>query len=509
MYDPEVGMGRYILTPPTPAYPVLHGPSRFGVRPGAPFLYRIPATGDRPMTFSISGLPEGLALDIESGLVTGRIEDRSGKEYELVIEARNDAGKAEKAFTIVVGEEICLTPPLGWNSWNCWRTLVNQEHVLASAKAMVDSGLADFGWTYINIDDAWQGKRGGPHKAIQPDPEKFPAFQEMCDEVHAMGLKVGIYSTPWLCTYAGRIGGSSDDPDGGWEHAYLAEARPPQRKAFHKFGKYSFAKADASQWAEWGIDFLKYDWRPNDAESILEMAEALRECGRDIVYSISNSAPVEQAGLLGEVANCWRTAGDLKDRWGEDGLHLNILEQWEQTRAWMQEGITGGPGHFPDPDMLVVGDLSTSCKAGELLPSNLTPDEQYAHISLWVLWASPLLIGCPIETMDAFTLNLLTNGEVLAVHQDGLALPGKTVYLEDGIEVIVRELADGSRAVGLFNQNSVCQTVSITPEMLGISGEISIRDLWRQKLAGNFRKSFSARIPPHGVQLLKAKTIVS
>ena len=162
---------------------------------------------------------------------------------------------------------------------------------------MVDNGLINHGWTYINIDDVWQGKRGGLYNAIQSNPETFPNMKKLCDNVHDLGLKIGIYSTPWITSYAGYVGGSSNNPEGYWKEDKHRD------KKFRSHGEYKFDKIDARQWAEWGIDYLKYDWKPNDPESIERMALALKDCERDIVYSLSNSAPIKNAEVNMEYAN--------------------------------------------------------------------------------------------------------------------------------------------------------------------------------------------------------------
>ncbi len=160
-----------ILTPPAPDTPRINGPNIFGVRPGSPVLYTVPATGRRPTTFSATGLPPGLKLDPATGRVTG-ILNQPGN-YDVVLRAKNSLGETEKKFRLVAGDQIALTPPMGWNSWNCWAGAVDQDKVLRSARAMIASGLAEHGWTYINIDNTWQGRRGGKFNAIQPN-EKFP-----------------------------------------------------------------------------------------------------------------------------------------------------------------------------------------------------------------------------------------------------------------------------------------------------------------------------------------------
>ena len=175
---------RYILTPKAAPSPKINSASVFGVRPGSPFLFTIAATGERPMTFEAQGLPEGLTLDKQTGLITGKV-DKAGT-YTVKLKATNSLGTAERSLKIVVGDQIALTPPMGWNSWNCWAANVSDKNVRASAKAMVDSGLINHGWTYINIDDTWQGKRGGPFNAIQGN-QKFPDMKGLCDYVHSLG----------------------------------------------------------------------------------------------------------------------------------------------------------------------------------------------------------------------------------------------------------------------------------------------------------------------------------
>ena len=329
----------FILTPPAPDTPKVNGPKVYGERPGAPLMYRIPATGKRPMTFSAEGLPKGLKLDPESGIISGKVQ-KAGT-YKITLKATNDLGSDERELRIVIGNEICLTPPLGWNSWNVWGNSVSQEKVISSARAMVERGLADCGWSYINIDDGWQGVRGGKHNAIQPN-SKFPDMEGLAKEIHSMGLKFGIYSGPWVGTYAGHIGTSADYPDGTYDFikkelvdsVYKLDRSRTDRKTLWYFGKYSFAKADAAQWADWGVDYLKYDWNPNDVYNTREMAEALNETGRDIVLSLSNSAPFALAPYWEKYCQAWRTTGDIRDKW-ESIVKIGFKGQdrWAQFKA--------------------------------------------------------------------------------------------------------------------------------------------------------------------------------
>jgi alpha-galactosidase len=499
-----------ILTPNPPATPRINGPRLYGQRPGRPLLYTVPATGDRPMTFSAQNLPDGVKLDEQTGRLTGSV-DKPG-EYKIKLTARNARGSADKDFTLVIGDTIALTPPMGWNSWNCWAKDVDQEKVLASARAMASSGLVNHGWTYINIDDAWQGTRGGEFNAIQSN-EKFPNMKALADEVHNMGLKIGIYSTPWITSYAMFNGGSSDDEKGKWDASL---AKPEYRRD----GKYVFADNDAKQWAAWGIDYLKYDWNPRSKpavdnaffhKQVETMATALKNSGRDIVYSYSNSFPFDAIDDVSPMLNAWRTTGDIRDTW------WSLTSIGFSQNKWAPHAR---PGHFNDPDMLVVGLVGWS---KNLHPTKLTADEQYTHISLWSLLSAPLLIGAPVDRMDAFTLSLLTNDEVLAVDQDALG-KSATLVSESGDpvklinkrtnrpdqertmsqkQVWAKPLEDGSVAVGLFNTGDAETTVTADFSDLKITGKQTVRDLWRQQDVATADGKYEAQIAPHGVVLVK------
>ena len=200
-----------ILTPASPETPLIHGAKVFGARPGSPFLFQIAATGKRPIEYSVSNLPQGLQLDRNTGQITGVLE--SVGRYPVMLRAENQLGATERKCLIICGDRIALTPPMGWNSWNCFAASVSQDKILGAARAMVANGLRDHGWTYVNIDDGWQGKRGGPVNAIQGN-SNFPDIQALTHQIHQMGLKVGIYSTPWRTSFLWHIGSSGDNAEG-------------------------------------------------------------------------------------------------------------------------------------------------------------------------------------------------------------------------------------------------------------------------------------------------------
>jgi len=483
-----------ILTPQPSATPRINGASVFGARPGSPFLYTIPATGDRPMSFSVEGLPQGLTLDEKTGQITGALN--TAGEYPVMLHARNDKGEATRKFRIIAGEKIALTPAMGWNSWNCWARSVDQEKVIRSARALVESGLSNHGWTYVNIDDTWQGQRTGKDHALQAN-EKFPDMKALCDEIHRLGLKAGIYSTPWVTSYAGFAGGSSDAEDGAWS------AEKDKRAGYH-FGKFPCAHADANQWAAWGFDYLKYDWFPNDLPHVIEMNKALRASGRDIVFSLSNSAPFDEAKDLTQWANSWRTTNDIRDQWDNPngGRLCSVSEIGFSQDKWAP---FAGSGHWNDPDMLVVGYVGWG---PQLHLTHLTHDEQYSHISLWCMLSAPLLLGCDLEKLDPFTINLLSNDEVLALDQDALGKQAVRVATVGAIDVFLKELEDGSKALGFFNRGSAAQTLAFGKFVsIGIQGPQHVRDLWRQQdlpdVQTGDKKPLTMTIPSHGVQLYK------
>ena len=475
-----------VLTPPAPPTPAIHSPKVFGVRPGAPFLYTVAATGERPLRFTADGLPAGLSLDPATGRITG-ILPKAG-EFSVQLHARNNHGEATRPLKIVCGPEIGLTPALGWNSWNCFAGAVTAEKVKAAADALVRSGLADHGWTYINIDDFWEVNPGqkddptlqGPARdaagRIVPNP-RFPDLKGLADYVHGLGLKIGIYSSPGPSTCGGCIG--------SWEHEEL----------------------DARQYGDWGIDYLKYDWcsysdvapkglshRATAQLPYRVMRAALDKVPRDILFSFCQYGDENVWEWGAETGgNSWRTTGDISDSWSS-------LAEIGFTQAGHEK--YAGPGHFNDPDMLIVGQVGWG---PQLHPTHLTQDEQYTHLSLWCLLASPLLIGCDLTQMDDFTKNLLTNDEVLAIDQDPLGRQAARISKDGPLEVWAKELEDGSRAVGLFNRDDDVAEIAVNWAELHIAGRPMVRDVWRQQYLGTFDREFRTKVRPHGVVLLQVQ----
>lgn len=487
---------KYILTPTSAKVPQINSARVFGATPGYPFLYTIAATGKRPMQFSAESLPEGLSVDPKTGMITGMVTRRG--TYAITLRAKNNFGEGKTILTAKIGDTIALTPPMGWNGWNALAGILNKENVMASARAMVTSGLRDYGWSYINIDDSWQGRREGPLDALQPN-ENFTDINKMVHEIHSLGLKAGIYSTPYVSSYGGYVGGSSDFPHGGESHDSIKVNRQP----FMHIGKYRFETNDAKQMSEWGFDFLKYDWRI-DVNSTERMFTALRKSGRDIVFSLSNNAPFDKVKDWIRLSNMYRTGPDISDSWNSLYMAAFTLDNWAPY---------AGPGHWNDPDMMILGNISTG---GKMHPTHLTPDEQYSHVSIYCLLSAPMLIGCPLDQIDKFTLSLLSNNELIAVNQDPLGRSARLLSDENGVQIWVKPMIDGSYAVGLFNtdnygttpqsyfrwNNEKAKPFVFNFEKVGLKGKWKLRDLWRGKNLGEYNGSFKADINYHGVVML-------
>ncbi|MEO6520664.1 MAG: putative Ig domain-containing protein [Mucilaginibacter sp.] len=481
-----------ILTPKSGPEPRINGPKIFGVHPGNPIVFTIPATGVRPMRFSADKLPTGVKLDANTGQISGSVTKPG--TYVIQLHAKNSSGEAKREFKLVIGETLALTPPMGWNSWNIYATKVTQQLLLANAKAMVSSGLVNHGWSYMNIDDVWQGERGGELNAIQPNPVTFPDLKKASDEIHAMGLKMGIYSTPWIESYGHHVGGSANNPEGKFERTPEMDKVPRNKKLFpYKIGDYDFGDKDVKQWVKWNVDYLKYDWNPIELPETKKMFDALRASGRDIVFSLSNSTPFASIGELSKVSNTWRTGGDIRDSWKSLSTRLFSQDKWEPY---------AGQGHWNDPDMMVVGVVGWG---KDYHPSNLTADEQYTHMSAWCLMSVPLLLGCDLTRLDDFTLSLLTNDEVIAVNQDALGKQATVISRQGDAGVMAKDMEDGSKAVGLFNPGEGSKQVVLNWADLKIKGKYIVRDLWRQKDLGAFDGEFKADVNQHGVVMVSLR----
>jgi alpha-galactosidase len=447
----------------------IHGPRIVGGTPGRDFLFRIPTSGRRPIRFTAQGLPKGLRLDPE-GIVRGRIEKVG--EYRVRFTATGPGGRDERTIRIVGGvNKLALTPPMGWNSWNVWGTAVDADKVRAAADGFVKTGLADFGYAFVNIDDAWEAGRNAQGE-IQTN-SKFPDMVNLADSVHRLGLKIGIYSSPGPKTC------------GNYEGSYGHEAQ------------------DAKTWANWGIDYLKHDWcsyggfakddsRAELMRPYLIMRKALDDSGRDIVYSLCQYGMGDVHTWGNQVGgDLWRTTGDITDTWSSMsgiGFQHNNRSPYARPSGWN------------DPDMLVVGYLGWG---PSIRPTRLTPNEQVTHMTLWSLLAAPLLIGCDLTKLDDLTKSLLMNHDVIEIDQDPLG-KAATIKAKDGDrEVWARPLWDGTIAVGLFNRGPERAPVRIDWKALGLRGAQPVRDCWSRRDLGMVSNAYETMVPGHGAVLIR------
>jgi alpha-galactosidase len=359
-------------------------------------------------------------------------------------------------------QELAATPPMGWNSWNHYGCKVSDAIVRQQARAMANNGMKAAGYEYVNIDDCWQGKRDA--KGFIHPNSRFPDMKALGDYIHGLGLKFGIYSSPGPQTCGGYA------------------------------GSYQHEKQDAKTYASWGVDYLKYDWcsarkvyKPSEMPAVYKkMHEALVATGRPIVYSLCEYG-MDRVWRWGPSVggNLWRTTDDIEDNY----TRMAFI-------GFGQQGLArfAGPGHWNDPDMLEVGN------------GHMSADEYRTHMSLWCILAAPLISGNDLARMSQETLSVLTNPEVVAVDQDPAGKEGYRVSREGPLQVWVKPLADGSKALGLFNEGESAMPVSVRFKDIGLSGEVSVRDLWARKDLRTFSRSYTARVPRHGVVMLKAQS---
>ncbi|QNP75212.1 RICIN domain-containing protein [Streptomyces roseirectus] len=371
-----------------------------------------------------------------------------------------------------------LTPPLGWNSWNSFGCGVTEARVKEAADAMVNSGMRDAGYQYVVVDDCWFAPQRDASGALRGDPGKFPGgMKALGDYIHARGLKFGIYQVPGDRTCAQTSG------------AYPGST-----------GSRGHEAQDAATFASWGVDYLKYDWcsssgtRDEQVARFSLMRDALRATGRPIVYSINPNSYHAITGSTydwGQVADLWRTTEDLLDIWQNGNVNSYPMGVGNVLDINAPLAAQSGPGHWNDPDMLVVG------------RPGLSLTESRSHFALWSLMAAPLMAGNDIRTMSADISAVLRNPRLLAVNQDSLGAAGRRVRDDGATEVFAKPLADGSVAVGLFNRGTATATISTTPAQVGLSGgSFTLTDLWTGG-ASSTTGTISASVPARGVAVFK------
>ncbi|MCC5034198.1 ricin-type beta-trefoil lectin domain protein [Streptomyces sp. WAC 00631] len=371
-----------------------------------------------------------------------------------------------------------VTPPMGWNSWNSFGCGITEAQVRQAADAMVSSGMRDAGYRYVVVDDCWFDPQRDAAGNLRANPSTFPSgMKALGDYIHDKGLKFGIYQAPNERTCAQGVG------------TYPGST-----------GSKGHESQDAATFASWGVDYLKYDWcsssgtRDEQVARFTLMRDALRATGRPIVYSINPNSFHAITGdkyNWGEVADLWRTTEDLLDIWQNGNTNSYPMGVGNVLDVTAPLAAQAGPGHWNDPDMLVVG------------RPGLSLTESRSHFALWALMAAPLMAGNDIRTMSADVSAILRNPRLLAVNQDPLGAGGRRVRDDGDTEVFAKALSDGSVAVGLFNRGNGATTVTTTAAEAGLSGgSFTLTDLWTGGTSSTSGQ-ISASVPAHGVAVYR------
>jgi len=356
---------------------------------------------------------------------------------------------------------LAKTPPMGWNSWNQFKSRVSDELVRGVADAIATNGMKEAGYVYINIDDTWEGEQRDAQGNITTN-SKFPDMKALADYVHSKGLKLGIYTSPGPNTCA------------GYE------------------GSYGHEDQDARTFAAWGIDYVKYDWcgartlyTNEEMPAVYQkFGDALQKTGRPIVYSLCQYGNLEVWKWGADVGgNLWRTTGDISDRW-DSMTRIGFGQNDHAPFATI--------GHWNDPDMMEVGN------------GGMTADEYKTHMALWSILAAPLLAGNDVRNMTQATKDILLNREVIAIDQDKGGMQGKRVWQSGEQEIWVRDLAGGDKAVGVFNRGAAAADITLKWADLGFKNKVKqVKDLWEHKDIKVDTAEYKVTVPSHGAAFFR------
>lgn len=416
--------------------------------------------------------------------------------------------------------ELAPTPPMGWNSYDNYGSSVTEEEFLANALFMKEH-LLSHGWNYAIVDYRWydadaanhdRNGVGGPvvmdaYGRVVPAPNRFPSaadgkgFKALADKTHAMGLKFGIHVMRGIPRQA--VSANTPIEGSSFRAADAANQKSSCGWCKDMWGVNVTNQAGQDYYdsifrlyASWGVDFVKVDdlSTPYHLEEIEAIRRAIDKCGRPMVLSTSpGETSVNQAAHIARHANMWRMAGDFWDKWKELDHMFDLAAAWQGT---------GGPGRWPDADMIPLGRIGTRCVGGSRM-TRFTKDEQVTLMSLFSLIPSPLMLGMNLTDLDPWTTSLITNDEVIAINQDPLGLPGKRVSQNQTAEVWAKPLKDGSLAVGLFNRGDSEAVVSAEWGELGLQGKQKVRDVWQKKDLGIMENRIQQTVPKHGAVLLR------
>jgi alpha-galactosidase len=389
-------------------------------------------------------------------------------------------------------QKLAMTPPMGWNSWNPFGANVSEKAIKETADAMVSTGLKDVGFTYVVIDDIWQGGRDSKGM-LYPDPNRFPSgIKALADYVHSKGLKFGIYSDAGTKT-------CGDMP-----------------------GSYGYEERDAKLFAEWGVDYLKYDYcycpdyasfkEDRDYKMALKrykaMGDALKATGRPIVFSICEWG-TRSPWLWGKDAggHLWRTSYDVYDMWDKSQnveSPIGILTSIDVMRNLAR---FSGPGGWNDPDMLVIGLKNT----GFIKGGGCTDTEYRTQMSMWCMLAAPLMMGCDVRNMSESAKTILLNKDIIDIDQDSLGKQGSCIKRDDCVEVWKKPLTGNRLAVAMLNRYSTDKTASVSWKELELEAgaKYNLYDVWTHASAGQADGTLSGELKPHECQVFVLSPVES
>ena len=427
----------------------------FGASPEKEFLWRIPVLGQRPMTVTAAGLPDSLTL--EGQIVRGTAP--AAGEYAVTLRAENALGSDEKTVLLKIAPDGMLrTPLLGFTTWNAYMDQVTDEDIRRTADDLVRLGLAEYGYSYVNLDSSWQDQYGGEFDAIQPC-SRFPDMKGMYDHIHALGLKGGIYSTPFLHAWG-------CPPDRKWIPGCTrgeADLRFPDINT--GIGMDRCEEQNVRQWNAWGVDYLKYDWRPTDTVNADLMKQALLKSEREIAMCVTVHANEMYHRYWTKNCCSFRNNDDTYDIWD------NVVRRMDSTDRWA--GKTA-PGHFYDLDMLAYGPMVMNfgkCR--------FTPEEALSHVTLHAFFPSPIQLSMQLHKASEFELDLAGNEEVIAVNQDVLCDYPAKLDAPAGCRAWKRTMQNGELVYAVFNLTEQTQKIR-----LSLPAPSFIRDLWAKEDLG-------------------------
>lgn len=490
------------------ATPAIHSPGVIGWNPSTPFVHAIAATGTAPLAYSVTGLPTGLSLDASTGIISGMMP--AAGSYPVMVTVSNAMGKATSTLTLTSGSTMALTPPMGWNSYDSYGGDVTEAQYLANAKALKTT-VAPLGWNAAVIDFHWYDPEDltDANGRWLPSPSRFPSstggagFKPIADQVHAMGVLFGIHIMRGIpqvsynankpianSNYTAQQAGNNQDTT-SWDptHNYGVKGDTPAGLAWYA--------SIFAQYASWGLDFVKVDdcvdaYHQDEVHAI---RAGIDMSGRSMVFSLSPGPnPTNTVADLNANANQWRIVNDFWDVNPLTPLYDNSNNNvFYYAGQW--QAVSGlEPGHWPDPDMLPLGQLGSRQTA-------FNHNQQVTILTLWSIFPAPLIFGGETTALagDAWTTALLTNEEVLAIDQDPAGIEATRIAQQGMTEVWARDLSLGRKAVALFNHDTQDAMVSVSFSQLGItSSPVAVRDVWQRMDVTGDTSNIAVNVPYQG-----------